>query len=71
MAEKKTVAEKVQRRKRIQRDSAILLFACALAAYEVVLGGARASVLTFVAGIFISPVVLRVDESRKNGNGGG
>lgn len=61
--------KKQQRRKRIQRDSAILIFAFAMAGYEIVLGGARPSVLTFITGIFLSPLVLRVDERRNDGGG--
>lgn len=53
------------RRWRITRDTLIVMFALGLATYEIVLGGARPAVLTFLVALFASPLVIRVDESRK------
>jgi hypothetical protein len=36
-----------------------------LAVYEVVLGGARPAVLTFLSGLLLSPIVMRVDAARR------
>lgn len=55
----------VKRRKRIQRDTLIVIFTLTMAAFEIVFGGARASVFTFLGGLLISPLVLRYDETRK------
>jgi hypothetical protein len=33
--------------------------------YEIVLGGARPVVLTFLAALFASPIPLRLDEARR------
>lgn len=59
--------KKRAQRKRLTRDTAILAFAIAAATFEIVLGGARTSVLTFLTGVFLSPLIMRVDE-RRNGN---
>lgn len=50
---------------RWKRDSIIVTFALAGGAYEIVAGGGRASVFTFLIGLLLSPLVLRIDESRK------
>lgn len=55
----------VKRRKRLQRDTIIVTFTLGMAAFEIIFGGARASVFTFLGGLLISPLVLRYDESRK------
>lgn len=47
---------------RWKRDSIIVAFALCGGAYEIVIGGGRASVFTFLAGILISPIVLRAEE---------
>jgi hypothetical protein len=52
---------------RVTRDGAILVFAISAGAYEIVLGGGRASVLTFLGGLLLSPVVMRVDQARRSG----
>lgn len=52
------------KRKRWKRDSIIVTFALAAGAFEIVLGGGRASVFTFLIGLLLSPLVLRIDESR-------
>lgn len=54
-----------KRSRRITRDGAILTFALCAGAYEIVLGGARPSVLTFISGLLLSPLALRFDESRR------
>lgn len=54
-----------RRRARWKRDSIIVTFALAGGAYEIVVGGGRASVFTFLIGLLLSPLVLRIDESRK------
>lgn len=50
------------------RDTLIVAVALGLLAYEVVFGGARASVFTVITGILLSPLVARIDERRRNGN---
>lgn len=56
---------KQKKRVRFTRDTAILAFAISAAAFEITLGGARPSVLTFLTGVFLSPLVIRVDERSK------
>lgn len=53
-------------RARWKRDSIIVAFALAGGAYEIVVGGGRASVFTFLIGLLLSPLVLRIDESRRD-----
>lgn len=58
---------KKQKRMRVTRDGAILAFAIGAASFEITLGGARPSVLTFLTGVFLSPLIMRADErSRKD-----
>lgn len=52
-------------RGRWKRDTVIVTFALTLGAIEVLLLGARASTLTFVTGLLLSPLVLRIDEARQ------
>jgi hypothetical protein len=52
---------------KLTRDGAILAFALAWGTYEIVEGGGRAAVLTFLTGLLLSPIVLRLDEARRNG----
>lgn len=52
---------------RVTRDSAIVAFALMMGTVEIILLGARASVLTFLTGLLLSPAVLRLDEARKEG----
>lgn len=49
---------------RWKRDSIIVTFALCGGAYEIIIGGGRASVFTFLIGLLLSPLVLRIDESR-------
>jgi uncharacterized membrane protein len=49
----------------LTRDTAIVSFAIAMGTYEIVLGGARPVVLTFLAALFASPIPLRLDEARR------
>lgn len=55
------------------RDGLIVVFSLLAATYEIGLGGARPVVLTFLSGLILSPVVMRIDSardrSRNNGNG--
>ena len=53
------------RRLRITRDTFIVMFALSLATYEIILGGARPAVLTFLVALLASPLVIRVDEARR------
>lgn len=69
MTEERKRIEKKQARLRITRDGVILTFAISAAAFEITLGGARPSVLTFLTGVFLSPVIMRVDERSRNNNG--
>lgn len=68
------MATKTQsRRFKVGRDSVIAGVAIALLVYEIVLGGNNPAALTAITSILLSPVILRVDEARrnnKNGNGG-
>lgn len=57
--------EQPSRRVRVTRDGAILVFALSMGAYEVIVGGARPSVLAFLSGLLLSPVALRFDEARR------
>lgn len=52
-------------RRRIARDSLIVGFALGAGAYEIVLGGGRPSVLTFLVTLLLSPLVLRFDEAKR------
>lgn len=53
-------------RQRWKRDSIIVTFALVGGAYEIVVGGGRASVFTFLTGLLLTPLVLRIDEARKD-----
>jgi len=61
--------QKQVKRARITRDSVILTFAISAAAFEITLGGARPSVLTFLTGVFLSPLIMRADERNNNRDG--
>jgi hypothetical protein len=51
---------------RLTRDLAIVWIALGLLCYEIVLGEARATALTAVTGLLLSPLVLRLDEARRS-----
>jgi hypothetical protein len=51
---------------RLTRDTAIVASALGWAWYEIVLGGGRASVLTFIGGIVLALLGVRLDAVRKN-----
>lgn len=53
-------------RARLTRDTAILTFAIGAGIFEITLGGARPSVLTFLTGVFLSPLIMRADERNKD-----
>lgn len=59
----------------LSRDTAIITVALLLATYEIMIGNARPSALTFLAALFASPLAMHVDIVRRqnndNGNGGG
>lgn len=70
MTEAQKKIEKKRARLKITRDTAILTFAIGSAIFEITLGGARPSVLTFLSGVFFSPMIMRFDErNRKNDDG--
>jgi len=48
------------------RDSLIVGFSLLMGGYEIVLGGARPAVLTFLSGLLLSPIVMRVDAARRD-----
>lgn len=48
------------------RDTVILAFALSVAGIEIIFGEARASVLTFCAGLIFSPAALHLDERRRS-----
>jgi hypothetical protein len=54
------------RSRKVPRDTAILSFAIAAGAWEITVGGGRPQVLTFVAGVLLSPAILRIEEGVKN-----
>ena len=62
-----TDEQRKQKRLRLTRDTAILSFAIGAGIFEITLGGGRPSVLTFLTGVFLSPLIMRVDERRSNG----
>jgi hypothetical protein len=47
------------------RDALIVGISLLLSIYEVLLGGARPAVLTFLSGLLLSPIVMRVDAARR------
>lgn len=53
--------------KKITRDLMVSVTATLLLIFEVVIGGGRPTVLTALTGILLSPVIMRVDEARRNG----
>ena len=61
-------AKEAKRRRRIGRDSVVVAFALGMSAVEISLLGARPHVLTFLAGVLLSPLVIRVDEARREGD---
>lgn len=50
----------------LTRDLVVSLAATAMFVYEVTVGGGRPSVLTACVSILLSPLVMRVDEARRN-----
>lgn len=55
-------------RRRIGRDTVLVGFALSMSGVEIALLGARPHVLTFLAGLLLSPLVIRVDEARREGD---
>ena len=49
----------------LTRDGAILAFAIAMGTFEIILGGARPAVLTFLGALFVSPIPLHLDAARR------
>jgi hypothetical protein len=47
------------------RDSLIVGFSLLMGGYEILLGGARPAVLTFLSGLLLSPIVMRIDTARR------
>lgn len=64
------VAEKKKQFNKLRRDSIIVVFALGMAGFEIMFGGARPSVFTFLGGLILSPLVMRYDEARKEESGG-
>lgn len=54
-----------RRTARWKRDTVIVTFALGFGAVEILFLGARASSLTFLTGLLLSPLVLRIDETRR------
>lgn len=50
---------------RLTRDIVILTIALGIGVYEVIIGGGRPAVLAFATGLILSPLVIRVDEHRR------
>lgn len=55
-----------QDRYRFSRDAAIITVALGLLIYEVMFGGARPSALTAITSLLLSPLVLHIDEARRD-----
>lgn len=51
------------------RETAVVTVVLGLAVWEVILGGARPAVLSFLGAILLSPVVMALDEARRRRNG--
>lgn len=60
------MTEQGKQKVRLTRDACIVAFALTAAGFEITIGGARPSVLTFLTGLLLTPVVMRADESRRN-----
>ena len=52
--------------KHLTRDLIVSIAATSMFVYEVTIGGGRASVLTACVSLLLSPLVMRVDEVRRN-----
>jgi hypothetical protein len=50
-----------------RRDILIVSFALTAAGFEIGALGARPSVLTFLTGLLLTPLAIRVDEARRRG----
>lgn len=64
------VAKRKDQIKKIRRDTAIVVFALGMGGFEIMFGGARPSVFTFLGGLILSPLVMRYDEARKEESSG-
>jgi hypothetical protein len=49
----------------LTRDTAIVAFAIAMGTYEIILGGGRPVVLTFLGALLASPIPLHLDAARR------
>lgn len=54
------------KRSRFTRDGLLFANGIALLWYEVTFGGGRVAVLTTVAGLLVSPAILRIEEARRS-----
>jgi hypothetical protein len=54
--------------KRLTRDAAIVSFVIVGGAFEIVLGGGRPSVFTFLTALALTPIGLRLDEAHRRNN---
>lgn len=55
---------------KITRDLVVATAATALLVYEITFGGGRPAALTACVSLLLSPLIMRVDEARKEKNGG-
>ena len=55
---------------KLQRDGLIIGVSLGLLIFEVILGGARPTALTAITTLLLSPVIMRLDESRRDKEGG-
>jgi hypothetical protein len=60
--------ERPPKSRRLQRDSLIVGVGLAWGTLELVALGARPAALTFITSVLLSPLVLRFDEARRNGD---
>jgi hypothetical protein len=52
---------------KLRRDALIVGFSLVMAGFEIGVLGARPSVLTFLTGLLLTPLAIRVDEARRRG----
>lgn len=58
------------REARFTRDGILFALAVGASVYELVWGGARVGAFTFILGLFASPFLLRIEETRRVPSGG-
>lgn len=67
----KEMTEHGRRSVRFTRDFFVATTATLMLVYETLAGGGRPAVLSAAVTLLVSPIVMRVDEARRNGKGDG